>query len=246
MEPRRSSVMVGCALSGCLLWLLGGPWAMAAEADAKPEPKKAEKAADEETPPPVVYTPPKRGKPRGRVGGGVRSPNPSLPAILALVPEHTGHTVSARPPLFWFIAATPPPGVRIFFTLVDEQRLDPRIEVELARPSGPGIQRIELAEHDVDLEPGTEYEWAVALVIDPEQRAWDRVTTGWIDRVELPPAVAAGANSAVAYARQGIWYDALAAAMDDLRAAPDQPGPRAVRDGLLRQAGLGEALVAGP
>ena len=47
-----------------------------------------------------------------------------------------------------------------------------------------------------------------------------------------------------AYAENGLWYDALAAAADDIRVDPANAALRGVHDSLLRQAGL-EMAVAG-
>ncbi len=176
-----------------------------------------------------VYQPPARGKPRGRVGGGTRGAGSALPALVALVPEHTGETVSAQPSLFFALGSLPPEDEKLVFTLTNDESAEPLVEAELARPEAPGIQRIDLARFGVELRIGLEYEWSVALALDPARRSRDQLTVGWIERAEPPAGLAA--NDPRALARAGFWYDAFASASADLRAT------------LLRDAGLG--AVAG-
>jgi hypothetical protein len=182
----------------------------------------------------LLYHPPD-GKPRERVGGTARGIGANPLALYSLVPEHTGRTVSEQPTLFWYLSGEVPDGASLHFTLIDDASLDPIVEAELPRPAQGGIQRIDLSQHAVKLEPGPEYEWSVALVVDPARRSNDIVTAGWIDRVEAPPDLAGpptpGARSLAAH---GLWYDALEAASDDPQ----------LRDELLREVGLGSVVAA--
>jgi hypothetical protein len=172
---------------------------------------------------PTAYKPPARGKPRGRVGGGTRK-GAALAAPVALVPDHTGETVSAQPSLFYALAALPPENAKLVFALTHEASVEPLVERELARPSAPGVHEIALAQYGVELAPEVEYEWTVTLVSDPEKRSSDVITAGWIERV-APPAGVDLADPAV-LAAHGLWYDAFARA------------PRELRQALLRDAGL--------
>jgi hypothetical protein len=179
-----------------------------------------------------TYVPPASiGAPRGRLSSGatraVRLPGPTL---YSLVPEHTGQTISDQPSLFWYVDTLPPENMPVVFTLTNESEIDPVAEVELERLSDVGIQRLDLAHHKIHLEPGTEYEWTIAVVVDSKHRANDVVTTGWVMVVDEPPGLEPNARS---YAANGLWYDALAAASDDLRHE------------LLREVGL-EEILGGP
>ena len=232
-------VLLSCALA---------PVAVTAEEAARSE--KPERSASREVPagaaqPMPVYKPPLRGKPRARISGGVRSASADWPSLYALAPEHTGQTISPQPSLFWYVDGALPEGVPLMFTLFDDTTVEPLVETKLPRPERPGIQRIDLARHGVKLEPGTEYEWTVALVIEPERRSSDIVAAGWIDRIEPPPGLAAreGVSGARIYAEHGLWYDALAAVSDAIRADPADAGLRASREALLRQVGLGVATA---
>ena len=120
------------------------------------------------------------------------------------------------------------------------------VETELPRPEQPGIQRIDLTRHGVRLEPGREYEWTVALVIDRQSRSNDIVAAGWIDRIEPPAGLEAGqgVSGVRIYAEHGLWYDALAAVSDAIRADPADARLRASREAMLRQVGLGMTAAA--
>jgi hypothetical protein len=207
-------------------WLL--PLALSLVA---PEPRAADPApatpttATATTPKPApVYQPPARGKPRGRVGGGARGLGSTLPALTALVPDHTGETLKPQPSLFFALAPLPPEGGKLVFVLSSDESVEPLVEAELARPSAAGLQRIDLASYGVELRTGLEYEWSVAITLDPERRSRDVVTVGWIERTEPPAGLATNDPRALAVA--GFWYDAFASA------------PAELRQTLLRDAGL--------
>jgi hypothetical protein len=119
----------------------------------------------------------------------------------------------------------------VYFTLTNEQEIDPIAEIKLPKLSKAGIQRVDLAEYGIRLERATEYEWTIAVVVDPDQRADDVVTVGWVMVVEAPTGLEPSAQS---YAAHGLWYDAMAAAPDDFRAD------------LLRDVGLGKILDRPP
>jgi hypothetical protein len=177
----------------------------------------------------LAYVPPPSiGGPRGRtIGAATRSARLPGPTLYSLVPEHTGQTVSTQPSLFWYLDRLPSEDTTVYFTLTTEQEIDPIAEIQLPKVSKAGIQRVDLAQHSIKLELGTEYEWTIAVVVDPDQRANDVVTVGWVVVVEKPAGLEPTARS---YAAHGIWYDAIAAAPDDFRAD------------LLREVGLGKVL----
>jgi hypothetical protein len=137
-----------------------------------------------------VYRPPSRGKPRARVGGAVRGARSSRPTLTALVPEHTGLTVSGSPSLFWYLDVMPQRDAALVFTLTDEESVDPVIETALVQPEVTGVQRIDLAALGIELRPEREYQWSVALVVDVRQRARDVVAVGYVLRVDAPAALA--------------------------------------------------------
>ena len=196
-------------------------------ANAKPAPQA-----------PIVWTPPVNGAPRVRVAGGVRGTT-ALPTPTALVPEYVGLTTQRAPSFFWHIDAGIPEGTRLFFTLVEEEAGLPLIEVELDPPAVPGIQRVRLLEHGMELAPGITYAWSIALVPDMKHRSADLVTTGYVERVTRANPSSLDAQH---FAAEGLWYDALEVLSDAVEDRPETDTSRSQRRSLLRQAGLGMTI----
>jgi hypothetical protein len=170
------------------------------------------------SPQPRIYQPPRTGQPRGRMASGERGgvvgayPTGEAPLArpLSLAPEHVAQTLEPRPHLYWSIDR-PHPG-RVVFTLSSRDAIEPDCELELPSPARAGAQAVDLAACPKDLEAGTEYEWFIAVVADPQKRSRDRISQGWIQRVAPPEGFDAATASPADLARQGLWYDALHAA----------------------------------
>jgi hypothetical protein len=132
----------------------------------------------------------------------------------------------------------------IEFALFEQDADEPAVAAKLATPDRAGIQRIRLADYGVELEPGSEYEWSVTLIVDPEKRSKDVVVTGWIDRIEHSEELTArlgsegDARSAAIYAEEGVWYDSFAALSDQIDGNPGNADLRTQRIEVLRQVGL--------
>ncbi len=193
----------------------------------------------------ILYKPPFRGKPSNRVGGGTRGTQNELPSITAIVPEHTGLTVSEQPKIFWH--SSKPFRGKIEFTLNSEQEVQPVIEVSLGNLDRAGIQVLDLAKFAVRLAPGVEYQWFVAIVPDADYRSKDIVINGKIKRIvpadEMIAAlnVSSGLDMPFAYASQGIWYDALSALSGSIKGPePDASLAREHWKSLMKQADLPE------
>src|SRR5262249_36749606 len=138
----------------------------------------------------------------------------------------------------------------IELTVTDERHPQPVLETRLPGNAGAGIRKVNLADYKLNLEPGVVYEWAVALVADPNQRSKDIVTAGAIERVSAPESLTARLKQASpveavsAYAEAGIFYDAFAAASEAGKgASQDGVGVR-LSSALLEQVGLGDIAAA--
>jgi hypothetical protein len=199
---------------------------------AAPAQPGAEPSAEIVAPKLPVYRLPSVGKPRRRVGGGRRGNDDGSPALHALVPEHVGLTAVASPALYWVLEGPAQPGLRFELTLSDDRAIEPLLETRIAGPVEPGLHRVALTDHGIALAVGVEYQWSVALVVDPQERSRDVVASGWIERVPGPGGAAGDPADA---ARRGLWYDALDAAYASARASPADAAPL---DALLAQAGL--------
>lgn len=194
--------------------------------------------------PAPIYRPSRVGTPARTVGGGSRGPGSGVPALYVLVPDHVAQTASAQPSLFWYIDKAPSGSMHFVFTLLDQDGLDPLVEAKLATPSGPGIQRIRLSDHAVELQPGVEYEWSVSLVLESGEPATDKVSIGFIDRVERSSELETrlsgrgDADAAYVFAESGLWYDALTSLGNALDAEPERADLGRAQAELLRQVGL--------
>src|SRR5688572_16454333 len=177
-----------------------------------------------------------------RVTGGSRGTGDELVRLDVLVPDETGLTTQEQPSLFWYQSR--PASASFELTLLEEGKAKPVLLVKAERAGQAGIQRLKLADHGIRLEPGIEYRWVVALVLDPANRSKDLVASGFIKRVpaskELQEKLAKASADArpSIYADEGIWHDALAGLSDLIESRSDNATLRAQRADLLQQVGL--------
>ena len=152
---------------------------------------------------PIFFKPPMMGAPATRIGGGTRGISGESVKIQVLAPDQTALTARAAPTLYWYVSGPSSRSVEVSLSL--ESETEPVVEKKLGPVAAPGIQAIRLAELGVELTPGQEYRWAVALVADAEQRSGDQFASATIRR-ETPAAPLADAADLAA---AGYWYDAL-------------------------------------
>lgn len=190
-----------------------------------------------------VYTPPKRGAPGGRIGGGSRGIQRDGFSLAVLAPDHTGLTSMAQPTLYWFVSSDLA-STSVELTVMDPQGIQPLLEIRLPPPLKTGVHSFRLADHGVRLSPAVPYRWFVALVMDPDRRSKDILAGGFIELVPMPAGLGqkiASANKDELprlYAEAGLWYDAIAAISQLVEAAPGNDALRRQRTALLEQAGL--------
>ena len=192
-----------------------------------------------------VYKPPKRGAPGGRVGGATRGDHEAYLIVEILAPERIrGLTSHDQPELYWYISK--PTDTPIEFTLIDEEAIEPLIEVRIPQPAMSGMQRIRLSDYGIHLKKDKMYRWSIALVLDPERRSKDIVAGARIEQAlasEIPRDKLAGADLLQATyinAEAGLWYDAIGSISQAIQADPHQSRYHEVRAALLDQVGLGE------
>jgi hypothetical protein len=191
-----------------------------------------------------VYTPPKRGAPGGRIGGGTRSFQREVSVLSALAPDHGGFTTSEQPSLYWFISSST--SLPVELTVMDPQGVQPILETRLPSPITGGVHRIRLSDYNVRLAPGAAYRWFVSVVPDAARRSKDIMAGGAIERVGMPEelkaklAHAAKSDLPSIYAQAGLWYDTVAAISELIEAAPQDQALRKQRTALLAQVGLTE------
>jgi hypothetical protein len=228
----------------CLSLLVLAPLAGADAEDSKTPAPKAASAKPSSAQGGPVYSLPSVGKPRKRVGGGRRGTEGDVPDVFVLVPDHVGLTVSDQPALYWYLADHARGDLSFELTLIDDESIDPLVDTSLTAPVKPGLQKVDLAAYGVRLKPGLEYQWSVALVVDPKERSKDVVSVGWIEVVPAPEDLAkrleqAGSNGASnVYGEAGLWYDMLDTVCEDL---DENPGDFS---SVLNQVGLPDVASA--
>lgn len=189
-----------------------------------------------------VYSPPSRGAPGGRIGGGTRGGGQNVFVLSVLAPDHSAFTTTEQPSLYWYISK--PTSLPVELTVMDPQGIKPILETQLPSPTKAGIQRVRLADYNVHLAPGAAYRWFVAVVPDADRRSKDILAGGAIERVDLQEDVKAKVAKAsdkelpFVYAQAGLWYDALKSISDLIDAAPQNQDLHNQRTALLKQVGL--------
>jgi hypothetical protein len=205
------------------------------------DPKGQSKITTASAPSPV-YTPPKRGAPGGRVGGGTRGNRREVFVLSVLAPDHSGFTTKEQPSLYWFISNST--SLPVEFTVMDPQGVEPILETRLPAPVEAGLHRIRLSDYNVRLAPGAAYRWFIAVVPDADRRSKDILAGGAIERVEMPDEIKAKLAKAdkselpAIYAEAGLWYDTVTALSELIEAAPKDEALRQQRTTLLSQVGL--------
>jgi len=204
----------------------------------------ADPAAGKDVTAAFAYKPPSRGAPVARVGGGTRGTAGQDDLLQVLAPDHAGLTTREQPVLYWY--ASKPDAAKVEFTLINDEAIDPLLEIEAGNSGVAGLQMLDLKEYNISLAPGVAYQWSVAQVEDEGSRSMDLFTSGVIKRVEPDAALSkqikgsTGTDLVAIYASEGIWYDALAAVSEMIKASPGDQNLVAIRDSLLEQVGLQE------
>jgi hypothetical protein len=231
--------MRGCA-AGILAAALG--WTATAGAQqqppAPPPPKK--------DPPPIQYDAPKRGAPKGRIGGGTRGDEARELSMAVIAPDHPGLSSRASPRLHWFLSRAINTTFEV--SVIEDGAADALLDKPIPAPARAGIQALDLAALGVALKPGRPYRWFISLVSDPKARSGDIVASGKVIYEDLPAAVRARIDAAppaarpAAFAASGYWYDAYS----ELRALREKsPEDAALRDmelALVSQVGLDDVV----
>lgn len=218
--------------------------AAAAASPALAQDAKTESAAGPEQARSPVYKPPLRGAPGGRVGGASRSAvrvKTPLPIIELLAPaDHAGISASSTPTLYFFVSR--PVVWPTEFTISAPMQPAPVLEVRIPSPSAAGIYPLRLTDYRVRLQPGVAYTWSVSIVLDP--RAWSRNIVASATIIH-DPGIAAGATAGppppdrvARLAGAGLWYDAVAAAVES-----ENLDRHAAIAALIQQAGLTQAAA---
>jgi hypothetical protein len=239
----RSAKIIHASIAAAVLVVLPGfSSSVASAADEKQQPATSTPGqATAQSGTAVIYKPPLRGAPGGRVGGGTRGTT-NVFVLSALAPDHMGLTANEQPSLYWFISN--PTALPVEVAIMDPQGVKPLFERRLAGPVEKGVHRIDLAELGVKLAPGVPYRWSVTVIPDANRRSRDILAAATIERVDVPTEVrakmeqASKEDLAAIYAEAGLWYEALATISEQIERAPNDSTLRRQRAELLNQVGL--------
>ncbi|GAB4535410.1 MAG: DUF928 domain-containing protein [Pleurocapsa sp.] len=191
-------------------------------------------------------TPPSRGTPLGRhKGGGSRSSCQDYQNLTALVPANNnvvwGKTVATHPEFLFYL----PQGSAIEFVLQDEEDnyiYHTNLEVP---PENQGVVSISIPRTATPLENNKIYQWTLSLSCGNNSGAFVYVQ-GSIEKVALETniqtqlATANEPKKAVIYAREGIWYDAIALLAQLRKDNPNDNQVNTMWNELLEQVALKE------
>jgi hypothetical protein len=187
-----------------------------------------------------IYVRP-RGAAGGREGGGTRGA--AAIDLVTLIPEdHAALTTREQPTLYWYLGEPSTARVNVIVSRAQDEQ--PLIEKTLDGPFPAGIHAVDFAELGVRLEPEIVYKFYVELVPDPARRSKNVFSGGTLQRT--PPSAelraslgsAGPGDRATAYAKSGIWCDALAEASARAAASPADASAQRQRAALLEQIGL--------
>ncbi|MEM9216550.1 MAG: DUF928 domain-containing protein [Cyanobacteria bacterium P01_F01_bin.150] len=190
--------------------------------------------------PPTGSSTPRRGSTGTNIvrGGGCSAA--STASLTALAPQsHIGQTASLQPTFVWF---NPEAGPYTVEFRIAEYLPDDSLKViyrhdftSVDRMDASGISVFDLSETDISLASDTVYRWQVILVCNPNRPSESLVTASDIEVVNLPNALdmelatkTESSDRANLYAESGLWYDALAEAING-----SETGTNDVQIGLL-------------
>ncbi len=238
-------IPVGCGLTAVVLAAAVLPWL---EAWAEPATQKAPSTTISAQATPGVtapYVPPDRGAPEARVSGGTRGLGNDL-RIDVLTPEQIGLTLQAQPTLFWYNSQPIVTGVRV--SIVDDHSNETVLNAAVPGPIPAGIHGFSLKATTVRLALNADYQWSVTAAVAMHNQSLNVVASGMIRRI-VPVSTMRGISgnwpdAGSAYARLGVWYDALDAFSQAIRTAPQNRELHLRRGALLEQVGLKEAAVS--
>ncbi len=188
----------------------------------------------------VNFKPPDVTAPENRQGGTHRGCQlrEGL-SITPLIPQsNIGLTLTESPTFFVYVSQ---PAAQVEFVLLNEDESEVIYESSL-KIDKSGIVGVSLSDKGKtkNIEVGKRYVWSFALACDPQERSGDYIVKGWMQRIEPQPTLKSDlANPdprvrAIAYAKNGIWYDTLATLAQMRRKAPDDASLKAEWTQLLK------------
>jgi hypothetical protein len=160
-------------------------------------------------------------------------------------------TVSARPTFLVYVPQTSAKAVEFSLLLKDKDGSEKGIYQTSVNLTGtPGIVSISLPATAPELEIGQDYEWRVAMACQTgEVNVNDPFAEALIRRIQPDSSLsqidrAKPLDRVALYAKEGVWFDAVANLAALLKSQPNDPQVASAWKELLQGAGLGEIANA--
>ncbi|MGB3401941.1 MAG: DUF928 domain-containing protein [Microcoleaceae cyanobacterium] len=177
---------------------------------------------------------------------------PTQPGLTALIPETNLGLTTKEYPTFWFyIPYSTTEIAQAELMLLDENQqpiLEKPMKIQLSQT--PGIVGITLPSMAKPLAVGQQYRWYFELECDAENPSKNPRVDGWVKRVTPPSELVSQLEnnptqqSYLAYAENGIWYDALTTLIQGIKDASSSKTFNQDWANLLEAVGLEELVQA--
>ena len=168
--------------------------------------------------------------PGNRVPGTHRGPDcPNDLSIIPLIPENKiGLTLAESPKYFAYVS---PNSTEVEFTLQTEDGKGTDVYKTAFTVNKPGIVEVSIPEtgsRQTYLEVKKPYRWSFSVACSPDNEgAGNYYVEGFVERIEPQESLKKDLENpdpmarAIAYAKNGIWYETLATLAQMRRTAPD-------------------------
>ena len=195
----------------------------------------------------VNFQPPDVTAPDNRQGGTHRGDACAKDlSIIPLIPKsNDGLTLGESPTFFAYVSHS---STQVEFTLQADDEKGTEVYKTTFKVDQPGIVEVSIpaiGNHQKSLEIGQRYQWSFSVACDDDPSG-NYFVKGIVQRIEPQETLKNElANPdpmarAIAYAKNGIWYETLATLAQMRRLAPDDSGPRTEWMQLLQSQGLKE------
>jgi len=165
--------------------------------------------------------------------------------ITPLIPKsNIGLTLTESPTFFAYVSHS---STQVEFTLQANDQKGTEVYKTTFKVDKPGIVEVSIpamGDDQKSLEIGQRYQWSFSVVCDDKDPSGDYFVYGMVQRIEPQETLKNDlANpdpmaKAIAYAKNGIWYETLATLAQMRRLAPDDSRLRAEWTQLLESQGL--------
>ncbi len=165
--------------------------------------------------------------------------------------SNIGLTVAESPTVFVYVSLN---SIPIEFTVQADEGKETEVYTTTFKVYKPGIIEVSISEkgdRKKSLEVKKRYQWSFSVACDPDDRSLEYYVVGFVKRIEPQETLKKDlANPdpmarAIAYAKNGIWYDTLTTLAQMRRRSPDDASLKSEWIQLLKSQKL-EAVADKP